>query len=497
MENNQNISRFDINTKGGRKRRHTISGKLLHKVALVFQVILGIIAMLYGLTLIIGAFGVLSVPGVVDIMMYLIDEFMGLGMTFLVYYFLLKPLIHNRPLRWIATFVAYLVCVYTSDGLGAYFVYGLRFLTGAFGIITGFLLLLNAARQIRDGVNFVRSLIWGIIYLAAGIYFFLAVNNMDDFVFIFGFYIFTFAYNYTKESFKALLKVTSKVREGRRKVVTLPTFISAFLPMGFFTNLNSTVSRDDYDKSLFLNEGEENQEEMTDLTVYIHTRAGFMPGFGHVDISFDGKVYCYGNYDEATWLFGGFLSDGVLATTTPENHIKNALTNDKKVLVAYDLKISEKTKEKIKKQIEKMMDKAYRWKPKAELAAEGQIEGNPEDYTDVASRMYLEENTELYKFKKGSPYKTYYLLGQNCAMVANEIVGHSGIKLLRLNRIVTPGSYLEYLDQLYNLGHTIVVNRNIYMLNDAGRPYLLSKENEEDLGKKIPLKEKPQSSEVA
>ena len=131
------------------------------------------------------------------------------------------------------------------------------------------------------------------------------------------------------------------------------------------------------------------------------------------------------------------------------------------------------------------MKKAYRWYPKAEQAALGEIEGNPEDFTDVASKMYLEENTKLYKFEKGSPYKTYYLLGQNCAMVANEIVGHSGIKLLTLNRIVTPGSYLEYLDKLYKMRNTIVVNRSIYMLNDNGKPYLIPEQNEDEVVQNI------------
>ena len=149
------------------------------------------------------------------------------------------------------------------------------------------------------------------------------------------------------------------------------------------------------------------------------------------------------------------------------------------------MKISEKTKNKIQKELDKILKKSYVWKPKAQLATEGLIEGPPEKYDDISSTMYLNENTDFYKFKKGSKYRTYYLLGQNCAMFANDLIGESGIKLVRLNRIVTPGTYLEYLDQLYNMKHTIVTDRKIYMLNKDGKPYLLPPEEEIEIEKTV------------
>ncbi len=478
------INRFDINTKKGRKRKNTVSETALHKLSLVLKGFFCLMFMFLGILLMVSGIASVELPELDYYIAELINEIVSAGITVLIYYFYLKAKFKNKYLRFTIAIFLLVFLIWFTDLLGNYFVLGVQLLTGFFGIVTSIVLLLNVIRQIRDRVWFLRSLLWGFIYFISGLDLILGFAPNVDFIVIFGFYIFSFALNIFWESFKSFFSFSKNKREVRRKTITLPTFISAFLPIGFFRNLNSTIDREEYDENLFI-EDETEEEEKTDLTIYIHTRAGLMPGFGHVDISFDDKVYCYGNYDQDTWLFGGFLSDGVLATTTPENHIKNALTNDKKVLVAYDLKISEKTKKKIQKQIDKMMQKSYRWYPKAEQAARGEIQGKPEDYNDVASLMYLNENTELYKFDKGSPYKTYYLLGQNCAMVANEIVGHSGIKLLRLNRIVTPGSYLEYLDQLYKMKHTIVVNRSIYMLNDNGKPYLLTPEKEQQLSEQM------------
>jgi hypothetical protein len=42
------------------------------------------------------------------------------------------------------------------------------------------------------------------------------------------------------------------------------------------------------------------------------------------------------------------------------------------------------------------------------------------------------------------------------------LVGKTGIDLIKINGIITPGAYLDYLDRLYDRGDSIVVSRTLY-----------------------------------
>lgn len=46
--------------------------------------------------------------------------------------------------------------------------------------------------------------------------------------------------------------------------------------------------------------------------------------------------------------------------------------------------------------------------------------------------------------------------------LVDTIVGKTGIDLIKVNGIITPGAYLDYLDRLYDRGDSIVVSRTLY-----------------------------------
>ena len=102
------------------------------------------------------------------------------------------------------------------------------------------------------------------------------------------------------------------------------------------------------------------------------------------------------------------------------------------------------------------------WTSQAEQCEKGELEGKPEDYTDISSELYNHTGAQFFKFKHGNPFKTYYAVGTNCVKLADTVVGKSGIDLLRVNGIITPGTYLDYLDRLYERGDSIVVTRTLY-----------------------------------
>lgn len=340
-----------------------------------------------------------------------------------------------------------------------------RYVVGIIGVAIALLMFVNVWREHMDGVPWFGSLFWGLVYGAISIAILFTPDGTRVLSVMTGLYLIMIAGSTFFEALTALFHHKPNLK--RNFVITLPMVISACFPMALFREVNEMV-KEEPDELLYLQEPDSGKEP--DLIVYIHSRAGLIPGMGHADLCWKDKVYAYGDYDEATWKMGGFVADGTMALYPPEKHIIMALKDEKKILMAYGLQLTPELKEKVQEKLDEIMSKAYRWEPNAELAAEGKISGNPDSFKDVGSDMYRQADAVFYKFKEGSPYKTYYAISENCSEVVNDVVGNTGLRLLKLNGVVTPGSYLEYLDELYLMEDTIVTDRRLYMLDENGRP---------------------------
>lgn len=397
------------------------------------------------------------------------DTYLGitavLAAVGVIYIFAVATKTTHASIKTLVTAIILLIGAFIFYFFGNGVVTTFRIVAGGFGIFIALGMFANVYRQKIDGVPWFGSLFWGLVYLAMSIAILFSPDGTRLLAILTGIYLVLLAGNVFFEALTAIF--FNKPHLKRSFVVTLPMAVAACLPMAFFREVN-TIVKEEPDEALFLQDPDSGTEP--DLIVYIHTRAGFIPGFGHCDLCYNGKVYSFGDYDEATWKFGGFLAAGTMALIPPEKHIIQALQDDKKMLMAYGIKLTPELKKKVEEKLENIMSLSYEWDPKAELAAKGKIEGDPKSFKDVGSLMYLEEDAQLYKFKEGSPYKTYYALGQNCSEVVNDVVGASGIHLFRLNGIVTPGAYLEYLDELYETDNSIVTERRLYMLDANGRP---------------------------
>lgn len=338
--------------------------------------------------------------------------------------------------------------------------------TGLLGIVIALTMLANTLRLRRDGAPYMRSLLSMIGYAVFAVWILVIPYSVRVFSVLTGMYLLILSLNVFWDGLESLFHI--KPRAKGKVVVTLPTIIAALLPNALFHEINTLVKKEP-EEILYLEEPDSGSEP--DLIVYIHTRAGLLAGNGHSDVSFNGKVYSYGDYDKSSWHMGGFFADGVLALIPPQKQIEMALKISKKILVAYGLRLTPENKKAVQAQIDTIMAQTVPWKSEAERAADGEIPGDPTSFTDYGSMMYLEENAKLYKFKQGSRFKTYFGLGENCAEFAEYIIGRSGVGLVKMNGFITPGSLLEYLDELYLMGNTIVIDRRLYRLNDEnGQP---------------------------
>jgi len=331
---------------------------------------------------------------------------------------------------------------------------------GLLGIAIGFFVLLNSLKLRKDGASWIGTLIRALIYIVLGLDMAFFGTNADIFGIIFGIYLIFFSFNIFGDAMVSLMKHNDGAQKMKKHVrVSLPVIFAAFLPMRLLKKVNKLVEEEPQELLLL---SEKNQKKTPDLIIYIHTREGLIPGMGHVDISMGDLVYSYGNYDDATWKMGGFFADGVMVEMEKEAHIKQALDVEKKILMAYGLALTPEHKKGAQDKLNEMVNDLLPWEPLAEQCEKGEIEGKPEDFNDVSSQLYKDTGARFYKFRFGNPFKTYYAMGTNCVKLVDTIVGKTGIDLLKINGIITPGAYLDYLDRLYERGDSIVVSRTLY-----------------------------------
>ena len=108
------------------------------------------------------------------------------------------------------------------------------------------------------------------------------------------------------EALKDLLSagMSVKIREHLR--ISIPVLISAIIPQRFFLSINALI------KTNKLNpDAQVAPQASTDLEVFIYLKESGPESLGHVDISFQGKIYSYGCHDPHHRGLFGTLGDGV------------------------------------------------------------------------------------------------------------------------------------------------------------------------------------------
>lgn len=141
-----------------------------------------------------------------------------------------------------------------------------------------------------------------------------------------------------------------------------------------------------------------------------------------------------------------------------DKYIKFCTGYAKKTLFSYGLKLNDEQKKNIEKNINGLKENLIEWKPPVVFEKD---ENKTKEYNDYASILYKATGAKFYKFKSGK-FKTYFGLNTNCVLLADTVIGNSGIDVLTLGGIITPGTYYEYLRNEFVKRNSIVVSQNIY-----------------------------------
>ena len=271
--------------------------------------------------------------------------------------------------------------------------------------------------------------------------------NIDMMIVFIGFYGLLLGLSYIGDGIFTVIPEKKKEGIKRHIRIPLPIGISALIPNSMRQMINNKLAVEHHEVI-------ERQNDDVDLEVFVHVSPRGFGKMGHCDLYFEGEVLSYGNYDYSSVRLFESIGDGVLFSVKDKlKYIHFCIKEDKKTIFGYGLKLTEKQKNEVRLKIKSLKDNAIRW-----YSISYSQPGYKEDY---ASRLYTETKADFYKFKSGK-FKTYFVLGTNCVLLADEIIGSAGTDIIDLNGIIAPGTYQEYLEKEYQRMNGFVVSKTVY-----------------------------------
>lgn len=289
-------------------------------------------------------------------------------------------------------------------------------------------------------------LLSAIVLIVVGISFILSPSvHAKEMTYIFILYTLYLGIKYMLSSMKELLSENRKNSLKRRIRVSLPIFMVAFMPRVMIEYINEKLEVED--------EIMKQEDDLSSVEVFVHVSKDGFGAIGHVDICYQNEVIAYGAYDEASTHLFGAIGEGVLFIVDKEKYIsfchKDDMTSH---IFAYTLTLNEVQKERIEDTIDEFKKGLVKWNPPCINNLEAQ---------DYASRLYQGTHASFYKFKSGM-FKYYFVMTTNCVLLADRIIGKSGIDIVNMNGIITPGTYLSYFEEEYKKENSRVIEKHIY-----------------------------------
>lgn len=333
------------------------------------------------------------------------------------------------------------------------------FLIGLYAVINFLWRAILVVQLIRNKDNgYIRSFIEAVISLCVAVFLFLfPFQSQQPVCIFFGIYIILTSITYFSDALREVFLWDTDGKHIKRKVkLKIPAILTFFIPLTVFNSINKKFN--DYNNDLntvsYERVSDKKKLDGSHLEVFIHMSPKTGGGFGHVDICVDNMVYAYGAYDQNTNRLFGLLSDGVFVTMNRDKYIKYCLTQKNENIVSFNIHLTNEQLRDMQIYIDKYMDQLYRWHCDKEVTPNC-------DFFDKASKFYTQADAKLYKYKKGR-YKTYFLISTNCVSVADELIGSSGINVISLNGIITPGTYFTYLNREFKRNNSFVTKKTIF-----------------------------------
>jgi len=235
----------------------------------------------------------------------------------------------------------------------------------------------------------------------------------------------------------------------------LPMFIAMLLPSRVYANLHKPSQM----KNLEFRETVDTKQAQDELEIFIHLKAAKTDSFGHVDISFRDFILSYGLHDPKSRHINGTFGDGVLIMVDRKKFIEYSIRGENKTIVAFTLKLNPAQIKMIEDRMIRLLERTVPWYPAGV---------SDPTITDYSSRVYRNTQAHFFKFTEGM-FKTYFFVSTNCVLLVDYFVHFKELGLIRLNGLITPGSYFNFLNEAYQRSAPMVLRRIVYekLKNDA------------------------------
>lgn len=330
-------------------------------------------------------------------------------------------------------------------------------------IVFGWYILINAVIQMIDYYVYRRDSLKGasLLFIKSCIGFVVAISlifvprdKLWVLSLVAGIYFIFHAVVSISEDIKDLLPDNTKNKVRKHLSVAAPVLLAAMIPQQFFFSIKGMIKQNkmelDYNPY---------DDTPADLEVFIYLKESGPESLGHVDISFKNKIYSYGCHDPENRELFGTLGDGVLIVSDRNSFLENAIQNDEKTIIGYKIELTENQKAIIQKKIDNLLARCVEWSCKAKMAYDS---GNSMDScVDYASRVFKTCRAKMYKFIEGK-YKTYFVFSTNCVLIADYLIRTQELDLIKISGIVTPGSYISFLNQELLREKSCVIERTVY-----------------------------------
>lgn len=309
-----------------------------------------------------------------------------------------------------------------------------------------------------------KELFMSLLYFGFGIPLLISpLSNISTMLLVMGIYVILLGITFVMDFINSILPRRFKNSFRRRIKITLPVLLEAIIPYQVLNEINYFINHDEDEKIVYQ---EKNSDVTPDMEIFVHVSMRGFNRFGHVDICIGDKVISYGNYDDSSIKFNS-IGDGVLFVTDKKNYIPFCIKHSHKTIIGFGLKLTDSQNERIRTYIEGLFQNVYEWNSPLEEELKNKKKVNEEKFGDYASCLYKATKADFYKFKTGR-FKKYFVLGVNCCLLADSIIGKSGTDILKLNGIITPGTYYEYLNREFKKKNSMVIMKNIYNAESTG-----------------------------
>ena len=340
--------------------------------------------------------------------------------------------------KLIAGFIFLFYLAYKTEEIAIFIPY----VVGWWALLISTIQFVNYYVYRKDGLKGVGyRLFMAIVSLIIGLY---LIINPIGMLFVLtnisGLYLVFSSFISIIEGFKEILSEAFKQKITKHLNISLPIFFATILPIKVFMSISNLKKQKQINSDDF------------DIEVFIYLKKQGPESLGHVDIAYKDLVYSYGLHDPEKRHLFGTLGDGVLIISQKDSFIKQHIETEKKLIISYGIKLSENQIEIVQTRIKELMSRTIAWK--CALA------NGDKQALDYASRVFKETNAKMYKFTTGK-FRTYFVFSTNCVLLSDHIIRSKQLDLLNLNGMVSPGSYISFLNNEYMRGSSNVVSRII------------------------------------